>query len=52
MNDCCHDEANLTDPHLVTGRDDLRVRECVVCGAKHYELDADAFELFGEGADL
>jgi len=52
VNDCCQEEGSLTEPQPVGDREDLRVRECVVCGAKHYELDADAFELFGEGADL
>lgn len=45
------DPTNLSEPKIVNPeKPELTVCECK-CGAKHYELDADALELGVFGAD-
>lgn len=52
MKPCCEVPGNLSEPTVPNPeKPELIVRECV-CGAKHYELDADALELGIFGADL
>lgn len=50
MNDCCQVEANLGAPERLS--DDLSVKTCSVCGAKHYELELETADLVSEGADV
>lgn len=47
IKDCCKD--NLVDPERIT--DDMVVRVCGVCGAKHYELTVDVADMVSEGAE-
>lgn len=39
---CCADPEKRTSPEPVDGKPGLTVAVCRECGAKHYELDADA----------
>lgn len=41
--DCCADQSNLEEQP--TGRDDLVIRKCRVCGRRHFEAYAEPFEI-------
>jgi hypothetical protein len=52
MKECCKVPENLSESVAPNPeKPELTVRECV-CGAKHYELDADALQMGVFGADL
>lgn len=48
-NPCCNDPDNL---EVTPAAKDLTVKECKVCGCKHYEFTVDPGELGVTGAAL
>lgn len=49
LRECCQDDGNLAAPEQLD--EGLVVRVCQECGAKHYELDGDLFDLVSEVTD-
>jgi hypothetical protein len=49
IRDCCQIPENLSEPESVT--DDIVVRTCKECGARHYEAYAELLEVGAEGAE-
>lgn len=50
MNECCKDLENRGPVEKVS--EDLSLTRCVVCGARHFELDIDEGDLVGEVVSL
>jgi hypothetical protein len=45
MNDCCKVEANL---RVAEQKPDLTVKQCIVCGARHWEITVDPAPILGK----
>lgn len=50
MNECCEQPKNLEEKD--SGRPDLILRVCAVCGNRHFELQVDPGSLGLRGAAL
>jgi hypothetical protein len=47
MKDCCKEADNL---RVVEQRPDLTVKQCAVCGARHWEMRVDPAPIMGKVA--